>query len=88
MQARLDTCIEDGIADWTGLECEPPDPDDGLATCEATVDELTTCLDAQYASYNTLGDATCADLEGLDFETPAACGPLQEKCPEFFGEGA
>jgi hypothetical protein len=85
MQTRLDTCIEDGIAAWTGLDCEVPDADDAIRTCDATVDELTSCIDAQYAQYNDLGDATCADLETSGPGVPAACGPLMEKCPDFFG---
>ncbi len=85
MQPRLDTCIDDGVAAWTGLECTAPDADDPIRTCDATVDELVACFEAQYASYATLGDAVCADLENFSPEIAAACAPVQEKCPDFFG---
>jgi len=88
MRAGLETCIDDGIAAWTGLECEAPGPDEAIRMCDATVDEMVDCTNAQYAQYGALADATCADLETLDLTIPAACEPVQTKCPEIFDDGS
>jgi hypothetical protein len=87
MQTRLDDCITAGIAAWTGLDCEAPETDDPIRSCDATVDEFMACYEAQLGGYSDLADAQCADLETFSPETPAACATVMEKCPELFDDG-
>jgi hypothetical protein len=85
MQARLDTCIDDEFAALQANpgECEAPDADDPIRMCDATVDQVMACTDANIAALTDFGDATCADLESGEGETPAACEALYEICPEL-----
>ena len=80
-QTRLDACIAAG---YESEACTPPGADDEIRMCEATVDEFQACADAQIDTFHMYSDATCADLQGEQPATPAACATLMEKCPELF----
>jgi hypothetical protein len=61
------------------------------ANCSATVSELDTCQDEQFAALRKLGAGSCDGLKasatsvGLTAEGPA-CAALRVKCPPVKGE--
>lgn len=71
-----------------GDDCDGAAED--LKGCSATVGELRTCLSVLTKQFTDLTKLTCDDAGTVsedDFDAiPAECAPVQEKCPDFFGD--
>lgn len=57
MQTRLDDCITAGIAAWTGLDCEAPETDDPIRSCDATPAACATVMEKCPELFDDGGDA-------------------------------
>jgi len=88
-QTIADACIAD-IAVEEG-DCSTA-PDDTLPSCasEVTVSEMERCLSAQASQVNSISincETTPAEISELSEQPlPAACAPVEEKCPELFSD--
>ena len=88
-QTIADACITDIVPEDS--DCSTA-PDDALPACaaEVTVSEMETCISAQASQFNSISidcDTTPAELSELSEQPlPAACAPVEEKCPELFDD--
>jgi hypothetical protein len=82
------TCIS--AAEAWGSATPPPQTGDcdlagGGEACNATVEELESCIGDMTAALNAFADdVRCQEPDNLDFDQPAespACELLREKCP-------
>jgi hypothetical protein len=77
---------QDCIADPDSVEEEECDVTvDNLPECasQVTVGELEACQAAQARQISELADTVSCESDP-NFDTPAACAAVEEKCPELF----
>jgi hypothetical protein len=80
--AKAECLAEDNSTDYSDCTAEE------IPDCDATLDEYIACAAASAKAGAALyKNLTCStDLESLSSdlpETPAACAPVYEKCPEL-----
>ncbi len=83
-QDIVNACIAEGSAEPESFSC-----DEFIGTtCEATVAEVSSCLEAQVNALNSLAASlSCSSsLQSLGNvgAVPSGCRALEEKCPELF----
>jgi len=92
-EAEAAACVDDPPpeAEEETFDCDPSEVND--TDCDVTVDEAAACLEDQLdalADFAAL--LTCDLLESAEEpdvdepETPASCVPLEERCPDIFGD--
>lgn len=84
------TAVEDCVAaiEVDPDECVPPDADDPIRDCEATVEQLEICYAAFVSQFVPYATATCENVDDLAPlmlpNTIPACDGLLAKCPDAF----
>ncbi|MGK3988916.1 hypothetical protein WME99_38085 [Sorangium sp. So ce136] len=79
-EATTAECMSQPEQPSEGVECSSA----GFTGCTATVAEYKACMTAQV---NTLKAISCTSPPDTSGEQPAACAPLNDKCPEVLGTG-